>query len=260
MTRVIGLLSGKGGVGKTTITANLGVALAYDYNKRVIAIDANTTSCCLSFHLGRHNYKITLNEVLKKIKNISDAIYFHPSRLYIVPSSQKLKNLDANPYDLKENVNILMPHADIILLDGAPTLGAETHAVLEACDEVIIITNLETPSISEASRLEKLALAKKKKILGIVVNRARRSNKRLLEKLKKEVKAPVLGIVSEDDHVYKSIEEGVPVIHFYPNSTAARNLRGLVEKIAGEEFPNNGFFSKFAFLFNKFRKNKLVKY
>jgi MinD-like ATPase involved in chromosome partitioning or flagellar assembly len=75
MTRIIGVLSGKGGVGKTTLVANLGASLASVFNKDVIVVDCNVTTSHLGLYLGMYYYPISLNKVLNGQVNIDNAIY-----------------------------------------------------------------------------------------------------------------------------------------------------------------------------------------
>ena len=86
MTRVIGILSGKGGVGKTTLTGNLAVELA-KLGKEVYAIDCNISTSHLGMYFGFYDYDITLNDVLRGSHEIEDSIYEHKSGVKIVPGS-----------------------------------------------------------------------------------------------------------------------------------------------------------------------------
>ncbi|MFN6992432.1 MAG: AAA family ATPase, partial [Fervidobacterium sp.] len=77
MTRVIGVLSGKGGVGKTTIVANLSAALTFKFNKKVTVIDCNLTTSHLGMHFGIFHYPKTFNDFLKGSSPIADVIFPH---------------------------------------------------------------------------------------------------------------------------------------------------------------------------------------
>lgn len=82
MTRIIGVISGKGGVGKTTVVANLGVILASEFKKDVIIVDCNISTSHLALYLGMYYCPITLNQVLKGEAKIEDAMYeYHVSGL-----------------------------------------------------------------------------------------------------------------------------------------------------------------------------------
>src|SRR3989338_11517016 len=119
MTRIIAIVSGKCGVGKTTLVANLGAALA-GMGKDVIVLDANLTTPNLGIHLGVPLFPVTLHDVLKGRAHIRDAIYDHESGLRVVPAGISLRDLrGVDAKDLPTALLDLLGHADIILVDGA---------------------------------------------------------------------------------------------------------------------------------------------
>ena len=234
--RVIGVVSGKGGVGKTTTVANIGAALAYNYHEDVIMIDANTTSAGLGIHLGKYSYGISLNDVLKNRVYVSQALYAHPSGARFIPATTAITNIDADPSGLKKLVKELREHVDYILMDCAPTLGDESSAGIDASDEIIIVTNTEWPSLLEAKRTLEYCKKKKKKILGLILVRADPENLELLNQISKHVGAEILGVVREDKNVLDSIKKRVPVIHSFPYSNASEDYEKILEKVTGEKY------------------------
>jgi len=171
MTRIIAIVSGKGGVGKTTFVANLGTALA-GMGKDVIVLDANLTTPNLGIHLGVPLFPVTLHDVLKGRAHIRDAIYDHESGLRVVPAGISLRDLrGVDAKDLPTALLDLLGHADIILLDAAAGLGREALASIEAADEMIIITNPDLPSVTDALKAVKLAEQLGTRTLGVVINR-----------------------------------------------------------------------------------------
>jgi septum site-determining protein MinD len=83
--RVISILSGKGGVGKTTTVANLGLALSMVFNKKVVLLDGNSTTPDLGLHLGMYSFPHTLEDVLMGKVSITEALYHHPQGISILP-------------------------------------------------------------------------------------------------------------------------------------------------------------------------------
>ncbi len=242
MTRVIGILSGKGGVGKTTATVNIGASLAFDYGNNVVAIDANTTSSSLGLYLGNHKFPVTINEVLTGKASIADAIYAHPSGLKVIPSSHGFNGV-VNNKRIKSVVNSLKEFTDFILLDCPPTLGSETRAGIEAVDELIVIANPNWASLLEAKKTIEYAKQLKKKVLGLVLNQADLEPEEI-DKIKKALKIDILSVIPLDDNVVKSSDKRVPVIHLYGRSRPARAYKKLMEKITGEKFPNRGIIER----------------
>ena len=102
MTRVIGIISIKGGVGKTSCVAQLGSALA-QFGKKVLLVDANFSAPNLGLHLGFVNPKSTLHDALQQKIGISKAIYSYNKNLHLIPGS--LINQKINPFHLKKHLN-----------------------------------------------------------------------------------------------------------------------------------------------------------
>src|SRR3972149_804170 len=94
MTRAIGIVSGKGGVGKTTLAINLAAALARHYNKRTALVDCNLTTSHISLYLGIYHKTTTLNHVLREERSMDEATHQHESGMKIVPASLSLSDLD----------------------------------------------------------------------------------------------------------------------------------------------------------------------
>lgn len=234
--RVIAIVSGKGGVGKTTTTANIGAALAYNYKEDVIIIDANTTSSGLGIQLGQYDYEISLNDVLKGNANISQAMYAHPSGARIIPATTHLEDLDTRPQELKKTVKELEDYADYILLDCAPTLGEESTAGIEAAKEIILVTNTDWPSLLEAKRTIEYCRAEKKEMLGVILTKTKDENTYFLQKVEETLKTKILGTVRDDKKVTESIKNRAPVIHSHPYSKAAKDYVKIIEKITGDKY------------------------
>ncbi|PIN99902.1 hypothetical protein COT72_03635 [archaeon CG10_big_fil_rev_8_21_14_0_10_43_11] len=243
--RVIAIVSGKGGVGKTTTAANLGVGLAWNYKEDVILIDANTTSSGLGLHLGKYWYEISLNDVLNGKAHISQAMYAHPSGARLIPATTHLDNLDTDPKELKKVTKSLKPYVDYILLDCAPTLGDESTAGIDAADEIILVTNNDWPSLLEAKRTLEYAKHHKKAILGVILNKSPPLNDAMREKLEATLGVPVLGTIKNDEKVTESITRRVPVIHSFPYANAASDYVTILETVTGEKFyGKTSFFGK----------------
>jgi septum site-determining protein MinD len=150
MKRRIGVISGKGGVGKTTVVANLGAALAKKFGKDVTIVDCNLTTSHLSLSLGMYYCPVTLNHLLRGETNVKDAIYNHPSGMKIIPASIRLEELvGTDSTKLKKVVDKIHNKTDIVILDSSPGLGKEAISAIEASKEIIFVTNPNLPAVTD---------------------------------------------------------------------------------------------------------------
>ena len=113
--RTIGIISIKGGVGKTSCTANLGAALANEFGKKVLLVDSNFTAPNLGLHFGIVDPQKTLHDALLDKIGIKEAILEYKEGFHILPSS--LADRKVNPFKLKQKLQELKAHYDFILLD-----------------------------------------------------------------------------------------------------------------------------------------------
>jgi septum site-determining protein MinD len=237
MTRVIVVSSGKGGVGKTTLVANLASALA-EFDQTVVAVDCNMTTSNLGIHLGIPMYPKTLQDVLDGKARIKDAMYYHPNGFRVVPSSISMsKNIVPKSHHLMDVFYKLVGDTDFVLIDSAAGLGHEALASLEAADEIIMVTNPELPALTDVLKLKKMAEKFSTYNLGIVVNRVKgESNEYSLSDIENFVEAPILGVIREDPSVRDAIAMKQPVVVSYPNSRAAQQMKAIAAKLIGKEF------------------------
>lgn len=235
MTRIIGILSGKGGVGKTTLTANLAVELA-KLGKEVYAVDCNISTSHLGMYFGFYDYTVTINDVLRGDNDIEDAIYEHKSGVKIIPGS--LSPHDLGGIDialLKKNIKKLVGKADYILLDSAPGLGREAMGTLISSDEVLFITKPTLPSLIDMLRLKEMASWFNLKPVGLIVNMYGKEYKMPIDEIKKSVKLPILSVIPYDKEVPKSFKLSLPLVLLNPKSKAAKKFKDLAKFIHNGE-------------------------
>ncbi len=235
MGKIIGIVSGKGGVGKTTTTTNLGVALQ-KLGKKVCVFDANITTSNLGLHLGITDYPVTSHELLKS-KRLTDSIFVHHSGLRIIPGSLSLDDAKTlNISNLKQVLASLSKKYDFVLVDGAPGIDREALSVVEASDEVIVVTNPEMPAITDAIKIIEVAKKNNAKIIGLVINKRRNRDYELAAKeIEAATGVPILGTVPEDENVLRAISERSPVVLAREGAPSARSFRKIAADIAGVE-------------------------
>lgn len=235
--RVIGIVSGKGGVGKTTFAANLSIALTA-LGKRVVVVDCNVTTPHLSYYLGVKNFSTTLNNVFAGDVDVAFAPLDQNGVMFI-PASEKftdLKNVDM--HDLEKIVGKLakLDRFDFIILDSAAGLGRETIGVLNACNEVIFVTTPTAPSIMDVVRCNDVARMVGHSRFSIVLNMVRGKKYEITPDKAEEIfNMPVIGSIPFDENVMDATAEGVPILWYKPNSLSCMPLMQIAGQLAGVE-------------------------
>lgn len=242
MEKIIGIVSGKGGVGKTTFTANLGLAIT-QLGKDVVAVDADLSTSNLGLQLGFYQFPLGLQDALEGNIGILNAIYTHPSGFKVIPASISLDYLSKNPtpYRLK---SVLSDLNGIVLIDSPPGLREDALLVLKACDELLIITNPEIPAVTDALKVIKVAREMGKEPLGIVVNRVKDKFELTTEEIEEMTDLKVIGRIPEDKNIKRSMFEKTPIVHLKPHSKSAIEFNKLAAALIGAEYSPPGRFRR----------------
>ncbi len=246
LTRVIGVVSGKGGVGKTTLVANLGSVLSYKFKKSVVIVDCNITTSHLGLYLGMYYTPVTLNKVLLGEEEMGSAMYDHFTGMKVVPASLALKDLQGvDIFNLKDTIKNLFGKTDIVILDSAPGLGREAVSVLRACDEVLLITTPYVPSVMDIIKLNEVINDLGIKPLGVVLNMKSKEKYELKSgEVEGLVELPVISSIPLDKNVQRSLALKTPVVTFMPNSPASKQITSLAARLIGENYEPPGLLSR----------------
>lgn len=235
MAKVISIISGKGGVGKTTTSVNLGAALNA-FGKEVVVLDANLTTPNVGLHLGAPIVPVSLNHVLSGKAKVVEAIYEHDSGTKIVPGSLSVKELGKiNHGRLRDVGRKLRKMSDFVLFDSAAGLGEEAIASIDSADEIIIVTNPEIPAVTDALKAAKVVEEKGKLIRGVIVTRVKGIRGEMpIEHVKGMLELPILGVVPEDKNVPLSVVMRDAILHTHPRSKASRAYKTIAAKLIGK--------------------------
>lgn len=246
MVRVIGIVSGKGGVGKTTLTINLGAALSHYFKKKVTIVDCNITTSHLGLYLGMYYCPITLNKVLRGESEIEEAIYEHYTGMKVVPASLSMSELEGVDITLlRESIRPLEGKNDVILLDGSPGLGREAMACLKACDEVLYVTAPYVPSVIDIVKYQEIVVTLNLKPIGIVLNAVDKARYEMNSKEVEELtRLPVLASIPYDKNVKKALSLKMPIVMLNKNSPASKEIIKFAAKLVNEEYTPESSFSR----------------
>jgi septum site-determining protein MinD len=237
MTLSITVASGKGGVGKTTISANLGVSLA-EFGKDVTILDADIEMANLELLFGMEGMTVTLHQVLGGKAPPSEAIYKGPEGVKIIPAGISLEGLRNADPDVLENVlEEIMDQTDILILDAPAGLGKSAITSLAVGQELLLIANPEISSMSDALKTKIVAKKLGAHVLGVVLNRTGSDTTDLtVEEVQTILEATVVATVPEDPDVRRSSAAGIPLVKKVPNSPAASEIKKLAADLIGEKY------------------------
>ena len=248
--RTIGIISIKGGVGKTSCTANLGAALAKEFGKKVLLVDANFTAPNLGLHFGIVDPEKTLHDVLLDKVDIKDAILDHNGEFHILPAA--LVDRKINPFKLKQKLQELKPHYDFILLDSSPNLNEEILATMIASDELLVVTSPDYPTLSTTMRAVNLAKQKKTPINGLILNKIRGKKFELsIQDIEGACNVPVIGVLPDEIAMLESVAKTTSVLSHKPYANTSVEFKKLAATLIGQEYKDPRLWSKVKSLFLK---------
>lgn len=236
MGTVYALASGKGGVGKTSITANLGISLA-QRGKKVLLVDSDIAMANLSLLLGMHSSPITLHDVLLGESSLQDAIYDGPGGISFVPSGLSFESYRrVDSARLSGVIASVKDQFDYILLDAPAGIETNVMSALSASDNVLLITMPISPSIADVLKTKIVAERLGAKPIGVIVNFVRNEKGEIMpEDIMKMLELPIYGLIPFDEDIRKSFmrEKIMPTILFKPNSKGVEAINLIAEKLTG---------------------------
>jgi septum site-determining protein MinD len=241
--KAITVTSGKGGVGKTTATANLGVALA-SLGQRVVCIDADIGLRNLDVMMGLENRIVyDLVDVVEGRCRLKQAMIKDKRlpELYLVPAAQTRDKTAVSPSDMVRLADEIRPTCDFILIDSPAGIERGFRNAVAPADMVLIVTNPEVSSVRDADRIIGLIEAEEKGPGALVINRVKQEMVRRGEMLSADDVVDVLaidliGIVPEDPTVLIASNRGTPTV-LDGRSRAGRAFRDIARRLMGEEVP-----------------------
>lgn len=252
--RVIGIVSVKGGVGKTTVVSNLGASLASQYGKKVLLVDGNFSAPNLGIHLGVIEPETTIHEVMHSNKHIKESIKETSFGFDVVSgrlnSKYPLKRI--NPYKLHNRLTPLKSEYDYILIDSSPNMNEEMLSTIIASDELLVVTSPDYPTLSCTLNAVKLAKQRKTPIRGLILNKVR--NKKFeLSKMDIENSAgvPIISVIDDHVKVLEALSQTAPASVYDPYNKASVSYHKLAADIADETYKSHPIHKR---VFNAFKR------
>ena len=241
--RIITITSGKGGVGKTTITANLAVALGL-LGQRVVAVDADIGLRNLDVVMGLENRVVydlvdavegrcRLRQALIRDKRLSE--------VYLLPAAQTRDKTAVSPAEMADLCYQLRPDFDFVLIDSPAGIEQGFQNALAGADEIIIVTTPEVAAVRDADRIIGLVEAGEKGPACLIINRikpemVRRGDMLDVSDVLEILRINLIGIIPEDEHIIISTNKGSPIVH-ETTVPAAQAFRNIARRLVGEDVP-----------------------
>lgn len=241
--RVITITSGKGGVGKTTLTANLAVALA-SLGHKVVAIDADIGLRNLDVVMGLENRIVyDLVDVVEGTCRLRQAMIRDKrlEGLYLLPAAQKRDKMAVTPEDMRNLIAQVDGDFDFVLVDSPAGIERGFQNAIAAATEVIIVTTPEVSAVRDADRIIGLVEAAEKGEPRLVINRLKPSMVKRGDMLSTEdvlevLAIGLLGIVPEDENIIVSTNRGLPAA-YDGRSAAGIAFHNISRRLTGEKVP-----------------------
>ena len=242
-SRVVTITSGKGGVGKTTVTANLGVALAR-LGKRVVTIDADIGLRNLDVVMGLENRIVyDLVDVVEGRCRLRQALIRDKrlETLFLLPAAQTRDKTAVNPNDMIRVCDQLRLQHDFVLLDSPAGIEQGYRNAVAPADEVLVITNPEVSAVRDADRVIGLVEAEGKGPARLIINRldpdlVQRGDMLTTADVVEILAIAVLGIVPEDQAILISTNRGQPVA-LDGRSPSGQAFHNIARRLLGQDVP-----------------------
>ncbi len=265
MGEAIVITSGKGGVGKTTTTANIGAALALE-GKKVCVIDADIGLRNLDIVLGLENRIVyDIVDVVTGVCRSKQALIKDKrfDNLCLLPAAQTKDKNSVSPEQMKELIDDLKKTFDFVIVDCPAGIEQGFKNAIAGADRAIVVTTPEVSAVRDADRIIGLLEAAEVHDPRLVVNRLRvdmvkRGEMMTVEDIEDILAIDLIGVVPDDEDVVMSTNRGEPTV-FKDQSISGTAFKNVAKRIIGEEVPflqfdvQENFFEKLkrAFSFGK---------
>lgn len=235
MTRFIVVASGKGGVGKTTIAANLAVALA-KLGKRTAILDADIVMANLEIIMGLKNPPVALIDVLMGKLKLAEVMFEGPAGVKIIPAGISLEGFnEGNMEMLKTALREIPSEVELLVID-APA-GRDASMVMDDGQEVLIVTTPQVSSVSDALKMKILAEKMGAKIIGVILNMVEGKGRELsVEEIEAALEASVVSVIPDEEKVKEALSLEVPFVLRYPTARSSKEILRLASLLSGREY------------------------
>lgn len=253
MGEVIVITSGKGGVGKTTTTANIGIGLSR-LGKKVMVIDTDLGLRNLDVVLGLEN-RIVYNivDVIEGSCRLKQALIKDKRfpELYLLPSAQTKDKTSVSPEQMKKLIDDIRDDFDFILLDCPAGIEQGFQNAIAGADRAIVVTTPEVSAIRDADRiiglLETSGIRKNELLINrLRIDMVKRGDMMSVEDVTEILAVDLLGVIPDDEQVVIATNQGEPVVG--EDGMAGSSYMNICRRLLGEEIPMEDYMKPEGFL------------
>ena len=251
--RIIGLISGKGGVGKTTLTVNLGISLQ-QMGKEVTIVDADFSASNLGVYLGRYDHPVKIQDVLNGDAEVESAIFRHPTGVKAITSSNEIDKVEPDTSNLQDVLYTASKNSDYVLVDCPPGLDTTVESIIEACEELAIVTMPTQTAGTNAAQIIEKCKDLQQPVLGTILNKVEDDPEKELvgREVEMMTESHILAKIPYDPEMKEALFESTPLILHNEISEAAIEIRRMASQLEGQRFEE----PRFAKVKRKFRNLK----
>ena len=205
-----------------------------DFGKKVLLVDGNLSAPNLGMHLNVIDPEKTLHHVLRGEANPKDAIH-KLENFDIIPSSLYYKS-QVNPLKLKDKLKGLKRRYDVIIIDSPPSMNEETMGVMNASDEIFIVTTSDYPTMSTTLKTAKIIKQRGAPLTGLIINKVYKKNFELSVKdIENTAEVPVMAVIPHDINVLKAQSKFKTSTKHKPKSEVTDEFKRLAATLLGEK-------------------------
>ena len=262
MGEVIVITSGKGGVGKTTTTANIGTGLVMR-GKKVALVDTDIGLRNLDVVMGLENRIVyDLVDVVEGTCRLKQALIKDKrfNGLFLLPAAQTRDKTAVSPEQMKDLMEKMREQFDYILIDCPAGIEQGFQNAIAGADRAIVVTIPEVSAVRDADRIIGLTMASEIEDVKLLVNRVRpdmvkRGDMMDINDTLEILGIDLIGVIPDDEAIIRSTNVGEPIVAAQ-SSLAGRAYMNVVDRVLGQEVPfldlneSKGFFSRFKNLFS----------
>lgn len=258
MGEVVVITSGKGGVGKTTTVANLGVGLAAIAGKKVALVDTDIGLRNLDVVMGLENRIVyDLVDVAEGTCRLRQALIKDKryDGLFLLPAAQTRDKNAVNPEQMRKICQDLRSEFDFVLIDCPAGIEQGFRNAVAGAQKAIVVTTPEVSAVRDADRIIGLMEAEELRDIRLIVNRVRihmvkRGDMMDINDISEILSVPIVGVVPEDEVIVVSTNRGEPAV-MDGKSGASRAYKNITRRLMGEDVPlmsldgEDGMFGRF---------------